>query len=210
MTRTLEVSLVALGVVAMLAGTARIAGAQTPTEQTPTQTPPTQNETGWGFLMSSGAFVPTGTQRGALELAELTAAQVSYVVSPAFAVSGTFGWARSRDMALPGDARLDVFTYDLGAEVRAPRWRANRRVNFGFFAGGGAGARSYNHRDLDIDATHTVAAYVSAGGEFGLGPVRLRVDVRDYMTGFKALGGGRATDTRNDIVVMTGVRIVKW
>jgi hypothetical protein len=50
-----------------------------------------------------------------------TAAQLSYVVRPDFAITATLGWATSRDIHSVGRPRLDVFTYDLGAEVRAPR-----------------------------------------------------------------------------------------
>ena len=48
----------------------------------------------------------------------------------------------------------------------------------------------------------------SAGGELGIGRVRLRLEVRDYVTSFKPLDGKGAAGTRND-VVMAGLRFVK-
>jgi hypothetical protein len=42
-------------------------------------------------------------------------------------------------------------------------------VTFRPFVGAGAGGRSYNHRKLDLDATHDVAGYGTVGGEFGAG-----------------------------------------
>ena len=36
----------------------------------------------------------------------------------------------SRDLATAGSPKLDVFTYDVGAEVRANRWGADRTVTF--------------------------------------------------------------------------------
>jgi hypothetical protein len=66
--------------------------------------------------------------------------------------------------------------------------------------------RSYNYRKLDVDATNTVAAYGSVGGELGVGRVGLRLEVRDYATGFKPLVGAGKSDMRNDVVIMAGLR----
>ena len=82
-------------------------------------------------------------------------------------------------------------------------------MTFAPFVGAGAGARSYNYRNLDVDATHNVAAYGAAGGELGVGRVGLRLEVRDYVTGFKPLAGRGASDTRNGVVIMVGVRFKK-
>lgn len=51
-----------------------------------------------------------------------------------------------------------------------------------------------------------MAAYGSAGGEFGISRVRLRLEARNYVTGFKPLNGEGAADTRNDVAVMAGLR----
>jgi hypothetical protein len=79
-------------------------------------------------------------------------------------------------------------------------------VTFRPFVGAGAGGRSYNHRKLDLDATHDVAGYGTVGGEFGAGRVGLRLEVRDYVTGFKPLVGRGSATTRNDLVLMAGLR----
>ena len=163
----------------------------------------------WELLLPTGAIVPTGAQRDAIKRANLSAVQLSYVPRPAFAVTATVGWARSRDLVAAGDPKLDVFTYDVGGELRAPRWIAGKTASFTPFAGVGAGARSYDYRSLDVDATHNLAAYASAGGELGVRRIRLRVEARDYVTGFKPLGGVGSTDTRNDVVAMAGLRIVR-
>jgi hypothetical protein len=175
---------------------------------TPAQKP------GWEFLVPTGTVVPTGAQRAAVKRGNLIAAQLSYVARPAFAVTATLGWARSRDIASPDDPKLDVFTYDLGAELRARRWRSGDAVAFTPFAGVGAGGRSYDYRSLDVEATHNVAAYGAVGGELGVRRVRLRLEARDYVTGFKPLGGAGTADTRgaaarNDVVVMAGLRLVR-
>jgi hypothetical protein len=188
---------VTLGV--LLAST-RTAGAQA-------AHPAPSPRTGWEILASSGALVPTGAQRDALKDAPLSTAQLSYVVRSRFAVTTTVGWARSRDLASAGDPKLSVFTYDVGAEVRAPRWLDGGALAFTPFAGVGAGGRSYNHRGLDIDATHNLAGYAAVGGELGTGRVHLRLEARDYLTGFRPLVGGGEAATRNDVVAMVGLRI---
>ena len=164
---------------------------------------------GWELIASSGALVPTGAQRAALKDASLSAAQLSYVVRSRFAVTTTVGWARSRDLLAEGDPKLPVFTYDVGVEARAPRWLAGDAVTFTPFAGAGAGGRSYDYRGRDVDATHGVAGYVTAGGELGAGRLRVRVEARDYVTGFKPLVGGGAAAARNDVMLLAGLRYTR-
>jgi hypothetical protein len=160
------------------------------------------------FIVNSGTVLPTGAQRDAIKRANLTAAQLSYVVHPAFAITASIGWARTRDVASIGDPKLDMFSYDVGGEVRANRWIAGRTLSFSPFAGVGAGGRSYNYRSRDVDATHNVAGYASAGGEVGIGSrVRVRLEARDYVTGFKPLSGAGSSATRNDLSVMAGLRL---
>ena len=159
----------------------------------------------WAFLVNSGTLVPTGAQHDAIKRGNLTAAQLTYVARPALAFTSTVGWARSRDVAVAGDPKLDVFTYDVGAEVRAPRSITGERVTFAPFVGAGAGGRSYDYRKLEIAATHNLAAYESVGGELGVGRVRVRLEARDYVTGFKPLGGQGAARTGNDVVLMAGL-----
>jgi hypothetical protein len=168
------------------------------------QTTPVQRS-GWEFLVPGGVVVPTGAQRDAIKRGSVTAAQLSYVVRPSLAIAATFGWARSRDVASVDEPKLDLFTYDLGAEVRAPRRTVVGAVTFMPFAGIGAGARSYNYRSLDVDATHNLAAYGTVGGELERGRFSLRVEARDYVSGFKPLAGVGATATRNVVVLLAGI-----
>lgn len=162
----------------------------------------------WEVVVPTGTLVPTGEQRDVIKRGNLSAIQLTYVARPRVAIISTFGWARSRDIVTTGDPKLDVFAYDVGAEFRAPRWLAGKTMTFSPFAGVGAGGRSYNHRQLDVDATHNLAAYGSVGGEFGYRRIRLRVEARDYVSGFKPLGAGGATRSGNDVVMMAGLRFV--
>lgn len=159
------------------------------------------------LLVSSGALLPTGEQRNALGRANMTIAQLAFAARPYLAVTTSAGWARSRDLTTADSPRLDVFTYDAGLELRADKWLSGRTLTFTPFAGAGAGGRSYNHRRLELDATHNLAAYGSAGGELGYRRVRFRLEARDYLTGFKPLAGGGTSTRRNDVTVMAGLRI---
>ncbi|MDB4878494.1 MAG: hypothetical protein JWM41_4940 [Gemmatimonadetes bacterium] len=192
-------ALAAVGALGLLVSSPHTSAAQTQAPQA----------SAWEFRVTSGAFVPTGNQRHFLKDAQVTAAQISWVVRPSLAITGTFGWARSRDVASVDTPKLDVFTSDLGIEARPIQWFADRAVTFSPFAGFGAGARSYNYRALNVDATNNLAGYGTVGGELGMGRVGLRLEVRDYATGFKPLVGGGKSDTRNDVVMMVGLRFNK-
>jgi hypothetical protein len=180
-------SALAVGTLGMLLAPPRTADAQTSSEQEARTAP--RQRSGWELRIPSGGLVPAGAQRGVLKDAHLSAVQLSYAFRPSLAVTGTAGWARSRDLVSANDPKLDVFTYDLGVEARGPELFTGRAVAFSPFAGAGAGARSYNHRNVDIDATHNVAAYGTVGGELGMGRFGVRLEVRDYVTGFKPLSG---------------------
>jgi len=172
------------------------------------QTPP-QPPAAWEFYISGGWLIPTGAQRASLRGADLSAVVVSYVPRPSFAVTGTLEWARSRDLAIAREPKLDVFLCDVGAEARAHKMSMGGAWTVAPFLGIGAGTRSYNLRGLDVDTTHNLAGYGSVGGEFAIHRVHLRLEVRDYVSSFKPLAGDGKAGTRNDLVVMLGLRFVK-
>jgi len=194
--RFARTALIAVGTLGMLLSSARALAAQTPAPKPTT----------WELRFTSGAFVPTGNQRNFLKDAQLSAAQLSWVVRRSVAITGTFAWARSRDLTSTDAPKLDVFMSDLGVEARPAEWFLDRAVTFTPFAGVGAGARSYNYRKLDVDAAHNFAAYATVGGELGMGRVGLRLEARDYASGFKPLVGAGTSDTRNDVVITAGLR----
>jgi hypothetical protein len=162
--------------------------------------------TGWSLRLPSGAMIATGDQRNSVHDAALSALQISHPVLPGISVTGTFSWARSSDVAAAGTPKLDVFQSDLGLETCNHLWFSSAAVSFGTFAGAGAGVRSYNYRKLDVDATHNAAGYVSAGGELGIRRMAVRIEARDYMTGFKPLTGHGESVSRNDVVIMAAFR----
>lgn len=145
----------------------------------------------WEFIVNNGTVYPSGAQREAIKRGKTTEAQLSYVVHPMVALTASLGWGRTRDLAID-EAKLDMFTYDVGAEFRAPALIGNKSLNLTPFVGAGAGGRTYNHRNLDIDATHKGLAYASAGGEIGMGRrLSLRIEARDYRTDVSVMAGMR-------------------
>jgi hypothetical protein len=160
----------------------------------------------WDLRLTSGGLITTGKQRDQLENGQLSAIQLSRTLGAKLAVTGTFGWARSHDLTAIDTPKLDVFTSDIGVETCFDEWFNAGSAAFKSFAGVGAGARSYNYRKLDVDATNNLAGYVAAGGELGIRRIALRIEARDYATGFKPLIGGGRSEARNDIVIMGAIR----
>ena len=188
-----------MGAILLLLASTRPAAAQTPPQ------PPAA----WEFYVSGGWLIPTGAQRASLKGADLTAVVVSYVPHPSFAITGTFEWARSHDLAIAGEPKLDVFICDVGAEARGTQRSMGGAWKVAPFVGIGGGARSYNIPQLPVDPTYNLAAYGSVGGEFIIHRVHLRLEIRDYVSTFKPLAGSGKAATRNDVVIMLGLRFVK-
>jgi hypothetical protein len=196
---TVALVLPAVGALGVLLGAPRAADAQT----FPVQ--PAK----WEFRIPVGGLVPTGGQRASLKDAHLTAAQLSYVVRPPFALTATVAWARSRDLASAGAPRLNVFAYDLGAEARAPEWFAGRAVTV-------PPLRRRRRRRAELQPPlvgprrHARRRRLRhRRRELGAGRVGLRLEVRDYVTGFKPLVGRGSATTRNDLVLMAGLRLIR-
>lgn len=161
---------------------------------------------GFELLVPSGTVVPTGAQEDDVKRAKLTAVQLSYGLRPDLVLTSTVGWARTTPLGLGPEAKLDLFTYDAGVEYRLPRRSPDRRINFKPFAGVGIGARTHSYRHVDVATTHNLATYASVGGELGLSRVRVRLEVRDYLTWVTPLGASDPT-RRNDVAVLAGLRL---
>ena len=152
-----------------------------------------------------GAYIPTGDQRDLLKDAVLTGAQLSWRAIPALAITGSFGWSPTKDRVTPGNQTLDIYQYDVGAELRSASLYKGTLWDFSPFVGLGLGGRTYNYRDLDVDSKTNFDGYAALGGDIGFGPLGLRIEGRDYVSQFKPLTGSGDTKTRNDIGVTVGV-----
>src|SRR5688500_18977048 len=127
----------------------------------------------------AGAYIPTGNQRDLLKDAVLVGGQASYRILPQLAITGTVGWSPSKDRITPGDETVDLWQYDLGAELRAPSWQRWGTLDFTPYVGLGGGGRTYSYRDLDVDSKTNIAGYGVLGSEVGFGRFGLRVEARD-------------------------------
>jgi len=193
MLRALITIVHAIGVVAILSGPAH---AQSSVPAKP----------GFELLLPTGTINPTGAPEEELTRATLAALQLSYGLRPDVVLTGTVGWGRARPVGRGTNARLDMFIYDVGAELRQPRRTGDGRFNVKPFTGIGVGARSYDYRDPDAATTHNLAAYVSAGGDIALAKVRLRLEMRDYIT-WTNPSGASGNVRYNDVAFTVGLRL---
>src|SRR4030095_5053767 len=69
-----------------------------------------------------GAYFPTGDQRDLLKDAVLIGAEGSWHVISPLAITASFGWSPSKDRITAGNQTLDLYQYDIGAELRGPAW----------------------------------------------------------------------------------------
>jgi Outer membrane protein beta-barrel domain len=161
--------------------------------------------TGFELRPFVGAYIPTGDQRDLLKDAVLVGGQLSWHALPALGVTGTFGWSPSKDRITAGDQTLDIYQYDVGAELRAPSLLDGGLLNLTPFVGLGVGGRTYSYRDLNVDSKTNFDGYGALGGDIGFGPIGFRIEARDYVSQFKPLTGTGDTKTRNDIGLAAGL-----
>src|SRR5215208_7022955 len=93
------------------------------------------NSNGFEIRPYAGAYIPTGKQRDLLKDAVMVGGQASYRILPQLALTGTLGWSPSKDRVTPGDQTVDLWQYDLGAELRAQSWLTSGAWDFTPFIG---------------------------------------------------------------------------
>lgn len=77
-----------------------------------------------------------------------------WVVNPRLALVGSVSWARSRDLATTVAPKLDVFTSDIGAELRSAKWQVGGPVSLSTFAELGAGTSAVRNDVALMGALH--------------------------------------------------------
>jgi hypothetical protein len=156
-------------------------------------------------------YVPIGRQRDLLMNGLGVGTQALWRASRRLAISGTFGWTQTKDRVTPGDRVLDMFQYDVGLEGRVPAWRSGRSWSTGDlweiapFVGIGLGGRTSDYRDLDVASMTNFEAYGAAGGEAVMGEAGLRFELRDYVSRYGGIAGGRAGKARTDVALRVGL-----
>lgn len=112
-----------------------------------------------------GAYIPTGDQRDFLKDAVLAGAELSVRVIPAVAITGNFAWAPSKDRITAGNQTLDIYQYDVGAELRPSPLLDGGVWQFTPFIGAGVGGRTYDYRDLNVGSKTNFDGYGALGGD---------------------------------------------
>jgi hypothetical protein len=156
-----------------------------------------------------GALVAVGSQHDAMKNGVLVGGQGAWALDPNFAVLGTFGWSRSQDLTSAQQPNLDLYQYDLGLEGRTNDLTRGTVVITRPYAAVGAGARTYDLRNVVGTHLQTNPLLYSAlgveldhsGGVFGL-----RLEARDNITAFKGFRGEFADRTaRHDLQFSAGL-----
>jgi hypothetical protein len=160
----------------------------------------------WELRITSGSLIPVGEQRQHLARGPLSTVQVSWLPRSSMAVTGTVGWATSRDLKGVAPLGVNAFAVDVGIESRPQRLVVGERITLSPLAGIGAGARSYDYRSRRTHATHNVGAYATLGGELGYRRLGLRVELRQYVAGFAPMDGAGPTPARSDVMLLTSLR----
>ena len=159
-----------------------------------------------------GGLVQTGQQRSLLENSVLTGAEMSWQFQRNLAVTGSFAWAPSNDKSLSGsDARVDLYQYDLGIEGRMNDLVNNPAWSVRPYAALGAGARTYDYRNLsNSSAQNDFVGHGSIGVDIAPEASRagLRIEARDNVSAFRGLHGELADrSARNDVQFTAGLTI---
>jgi hypothetical protein len=151
-----------------------------------------------------GAFVPMGAHGDLLDAGPVFGSQVAFAIHPNVSIVGAFSMSSAKEESATAD-EVDIYQYDVGAEVGKTilgggRWR------FRPYVGAGIGGRSYNYQDISGPAQHNLAGYASAGALVMFGRAGIRLEARDYVSGFKGLAGEyESSKTRNDLMITTGL-----
>jgi hypothetical protein len=155
-----------------------------------------------------GAYFPTGDHRDLLSDAITVGLQGGYAIAQHFSLVATFALTTSSDKRIPLDDDLDLFSYDIGAELTKEFAVGDRGITLAPFVGVGAGGRTYDYRDRESDSETNFAGYGTIGGQLRLGSVSVRLEARDYVSSFKGLTGElRERSTRNDVSVVTALSL---
>ncbi len=151
-----------------------------------------------------GAYLPTGDHRDLLGDAITAGIQGGYAITEHLSLVATVGVTPSSDKRIPFSDDIDLFSYDIGAELTKSFDVGPGGMTLSPFVGLGAGGRTYDYRDWSSKSETNVAGYGAIGGQLHMGALGLRLEARDYMSSFKGLLGEMSDrEIRNDITVFT-------
>jgi hypothetical protein len=167
------------------------------------QQPPLQR---WELRPFAGVFVPTGSHGNTLKAGATAGLQGAYNFNRYVSAVGTFAYSATEEETFLNDD-VDVFQYDIGAEAGIDK-QLTSSLTLRPFLGLGMGGRAYDYNDRQVESQYNVAGYGAGGAELRMGRYGWRIEVRDYVTGFKGLSGELdSRRTRNDLSISSGFTV---
>ena len=158
----------------------------------------------------AGAYLPLGQQKSFVNNATMLGAQASWLMTPSWALTGSLGWTRNEDRALsPATQKLDMYQYDAGLEARINP-SIGEAWSFAPFLGVGAGARTYDYKEVSAESQTYFAGYGAVGGELAYKAVGVRLELRDYLSRYRPDFGTGALDYRNDLTLSAALNLRVW
>ena len=145
-----------------------------------------------------GTSIPTFQLRDVIGSETMFGLSAAGELRPWLHVLGTFGYAPAKTRYVVENKDLNVFQYDIGAEVNAsqPFWFGTQMHPFW---GAGVGGRSYAYKSSALQDHSCVSGYGSTGIEFQAGRTAMRVEARDNVFCYRSPIAGEKTATRNDV-----------
>ena len=154
-----------------------------------------------------GGFVPTGSHGNTLKNGTTMGLQGAYNFNRYLSAVGTFAYSTSKEKETFANDDVDVFQYDIGAEAGLDK-QLTGALTLRPFLGIGMGGRAYDYNDRQTDAQYNVAGYGAGGAELRMGRYGWRIEVRDYVSGYKGLNGELdSRQTRNDLSISSGFTV---
>ncbi|HJU68282.1 MAG TPA: outer membrane beta-barrel protein [Gemmatimonadaceae bacterium] len=155
-----------------------------------------------------GAYLPTGDHRDLLGDAITAGMQAGYTITEHLSLVATLGVTPSSDKRIPRYSDIDLFTYDIGAELTKSFDVGQAGMTLSPFLGVGAGGRTYDYRDWNSKSETNFAGYGAIGGQLRMASLGVRVEARDYLSSFKGLIGEMPErETRNDLTIVTALSL---
>jgi hypothetical protein len=151
-----------------------------------------------------GASIPTGTQRDYFKDAAMFGIQGAIELKPALHMIGSFSWVDGKNKYSVSNLNVDIFQYDVGAELGlvtplGASWEMKP------FLGFGAGARTYRFSADQLSNKTCALGYGSVGSEFQLTKFALRLEARENVFCYKSPIIGQKSKTRNDLGLSFGI-----
>ena len=150
-----------------------------------------------------GAYIPTGAQRDLFRNATMVGVQGAMEMTPTFHLLGTVSWTPVHNKYVGFDENVNLFTYDVGAEVGLVRSLGSDWL-LKPFGGLGIGMRSYSFKGAGLSDETCGSGYVAMGSELQLRKLALRLEGRDNVFCYRSPLAGVASKTRNDVGLAFG------